>query len=116
MVRFDLLMTGSLTLAIGCTDDDSTKDDGATNSSDTGTDDSSDTGTDGTFDNEVSLSPFAGSSFETLNEDSDPDRSSYFPVRHYFWPVGLTAIEAPEPPYEIRALFRLASAAGAAEL
>jgi len=104
MDRFALLMTGSLALAIGCTSDDSDKEDGTSDSSDTAADDSSDTGTDAAFGNEIALSPFTSDSFETLNVDSDPDRSSYFPVRHYFWPVGLTALEAPEPPYEIRAL------------
>jgi len=57
-----------------------------------------------TFENEINLSPFASTSFETLNVDSDPDRSGYFPARHYFWPLGLTALDAPEPPYEIREL------------
>ena len=103
MVRFALFMTGFCTLAIGCSDDGA-KEDGSADSSDTGSVDTPSPDADTTFENEVSLSPFVGDSFDTLNTDSDPDRSSYFPVRHYFWPLGLTAVEAPEPPYEIREL------------
>ena len=56
------------------------------------------------FENEISLSPFVDGLFEAADTDSDPDRGGYFPVRHYFWPLGLTALDAPEPPYEIREL------------
>jgi len=56
------------------------------------------------FEEEMVVGPLNEQLFERFREDSDESRFSYFPARHNFWPVGLVAVEAPEPPYEIREL------------
>ena len=56
------------------------------------------------FTEETQVGPLDEALFERFLEDSDPDRGSYFPARKHFWPLGLVAVDAPEPPYEIRSI------------
>lgn len=89
-----------ISMLMACTSsskDDSGSDTGAAAGSGTTTPDYS-------FENVSNIGPLNEALFERAAEDSDPERGSYFPARRHFWPTAFVAVEAPEPPYEIRSL------------